>query len=290
MISIVIRTFNEEKFLKNAMLAVSRQKIGVEMQIIIVDSGSTDDTLNIANRFADEIVSIKKEEFSFGRSLNLGCQHASGSILVFISAHCIPVGDDWLALLVAPMKDPTVALCYGRQVGNELSKFSEHQVFMKYFPPSESDEQGGFFCNNANSAIRRDLWLERPFDEDLTGLEDMDWAKFFLHKGFLIKYCPDAVIYHIHEETWKKVRVRYEREAYALKEIMPEVHFNVLDMLRSIIRGILNDLFVSFREGRFISSFKEIVFFRTCQFYGSYKGNHIHRKLSRKKKENYFYP
>lgn len=288
-LSIIIRSLNEEKYLEELLTKLSAQTYS-DFEIIMVDSGSTDNTLNIINGFSCKLVEIRKSEFSFGRSLNYGCKEASGDMLVFISAHCIPKNDDWLKKLVEQFKDPEVALCYGRQIGYKSSKFSEHQVFEKYFPPKKIDEQGGFFCNNANSAIRRSLWEQRPFDEELTGLEDMDWAKYHYYKGYKIKYAPEAVIYHIHEETWKKVKIRYEREAFALKEIMPEIHFTLLDFLKSVLKGITNDLKKNIAINKIPNKFIEIVLFRLCQFYGSYMGNHSHRKLSKSKKENYFYP
>ncbi len=290
MISIIIRTYNEAKFLNKSLGFVSQQEIDEDYELIIVDSGSTDETLDIAKSYTKNIIPIKKEDFSFGRSLNYGCTVAKGKILVFISAHCIPYNRMWLKNLVEPLKNLDVVLCYGRQIGNELSKFSENQVFAKYFPEEKKDEQGGFYCNNANSAIKKEFWEKRQFDENLTGLEDMDWAKYFYNQGYKIVYCPESIIYHIHEESWRKVLIRYEREAYALKEIMPEIHFNILDMIRAIFKGLFNDIKSGFKKGIFIGKLPEIFLFRICQFYGAYRGNHIHRKLSKEKKQNYFYP
>lgn len=289
-VSIVIRTYNEEKFLPELLEAIEAQECPFQFEVVIVDSGSTDKTLDIVSRSETNLVHIKKSDFSFGRSLNYGCKAATGEILVFISAHCIPTDNHWLKNLVSPFEDPKVALCYGRQVGNEISKFSENQVFAKYFPEDETKQQGGFFCNNANSAIRKGLWELRQFDEELTGLEDMDWAKHQYKNGFKIQYVASANIYHIHEESWKKIMIRYERESYALKEIMPEIHFNLIDMIWAIKRGILTDFQAAVKKKVLLSKLHQIFLFRVCQFYGSYKGNHIHRKLSKKKKQTYFYP
>lgn len=291
MISIIIRTYNEEKFLGKLLSEIGNQTVTEEFEIIIVDSGSTDGTLEIAEEFNCRITTIEKKNFTFGRSLNYGCRIANGDYFVFISAHCYPANKNWLSELVKPLiEDPKVALSYGRQIGNEITKFSEHQVFAKYFPESISNAQGGFFCNNASSAIKKELWNEHQFDEHLTGLEDMAWAKFFFEKGYNINYVPVSIIYHIHEETWRKVKIRYEREAYALKEIMPEIHFNILDFIRAVGKGISNDIIMSIRRKVLFRYLGQILMFRIYQFYGAYKGNHIHRKLSRKKKENYFYP
>lgn len=288
-VSIVIRTYNEEKFLSKLLGGIVQQSLN-PYEIIVVDSGSTDSSLRIARDFDCKIAQIEKENFSFGRSLNLGCQIAEGDIFVFVSAHCIPKDENWLKELVRPFEDEKTALSYGRQIGNELSKFSEHQVFKKYFPDTVDKAQGGFFCNNANSAIRRELWKLRKFNEELTGLEDMDWAKHYFRSGHKIVYCPKSIIYHIHEESWPKVKNRYEREAYALKEIMPEIHFNFKNFISSFYFGVKQDLWIALKRRKVLKFIIQIMFFRFCQFYGVYRGNHIHRKLSKKKMEKYFYP
>ncbi len=220
-ISIIVRTYNEEKYLSQVLETVFNQTDCPDFEVIVVDSGSTDHTLKIANDFRCKIVNIKKEEFSFGRSLNLGCSNAQGQFLVLVSAHCIPTDKFWLKNLIEPFENPAIALTYGRQLGVEQSKFSEKQLFKKYFPERDANPQEGFFCNNANSCLRKDAWDVRPFDEDLTGLEDMDWAKFQVAQGSKIAYIAEAAVYHIHEETWSQVKRRYERETASKSRIQP---------------------------------------------------------------------
>jgi glycosyltransferase involved in cell wall biosynthesis len=289
-ISIIVRTYNEEKYLSQVLETVFNQTDCPDFEVIVVDSGSTDHTLKIANDFRCKIVNIKKEEFSFGRSLNLGCSNAQGQFLVLVSAHCIPTDKFWLKNLVEPFENPAIALTYGRQLGVEQSKFSEKQLFKKYFPERDANPQEGFFCNNANSCLRKDAWDVRPFDEDLTGLEDMDWAKFQVAQGSKIAYIAEAAVYHIHEETWSQVKRRYEREAFALKDIMPEVHVSFFDMLRYITVAIFLDAKQALDQRVFFKTWVEICFFRFYQYLGTYTGNHLHRKISKKKKEQYFYP
>jgi glycosyltransferase involved in cell wall biosynthesis len=289
-ISIIVRTYNEEKYLSQVLETVFNQTDCPDFEVIVVDSGSTDHTLKIANDFRCKIVNIKKEEFSFGRSLNLGCSNAQGQFLVLVSAHCIPTDKFWLKNLIKPFENPAIALTYGRQLGVEQSKFSEKQLFKKYFPERDANPQEGFFCNNANSCLRKDAWDVRPFDEDLTGLEDMDWAKFQVAQGSKIAYIAEAAVYHIHEETWSQVKRRYEREAFALKDIMPEVHVSFFDMLRYITVAIFLDAKQALNQSVFFKTWVEICFFRFYQYLGTYTGNHLHRKISKKKKEQYFYP
>ena len=82
-ISIVIRTLNEAMYLDHLLSAIAVQKIaGLGHEVILIDSGSTDDTLSIAENHGRRILHIARDEFSFGRSLNMGCEAANGEILV----------------------------------------------------------------------------------------------------------------------------------------------------------------------------------------------------------------
>lgn len=289
-VSIVIRTYNEEKHLRELLQAISNQKSSHTIETVIVDSGSTDKTLEIAKSFGVTLVHILKSDFTFGRSLNYGCQAAKGEFLAFVSGHCVPENDQWIANLVKPFENPEIAMTYGRQIGTAETKFSEHQIFSKYFPEYDKIPQEGFFSNNANSAIRKALWKEVPFDEELTGLEDMHWSKEMCNRGFKIAYCSKASVYHIHKERWKQVKIRYEREAIALQAIMPEIHLSFWDFIRYIIAGVFSDISRALEQKKLWGNFFSILAFRACQYYGSYRGNHEHRKLSRHRKETYFYP
>lgn len=289
-VSVVVRTYNEQKYIGELLNNISNQTSNHTIEMVIVDSGSTDSTLEIVSKFNTVLVHIKKEDFTFGRSLNYGCDAAGGDFLVFISGHCLPVDENWIDELVAPFDDVKIAMTYGRQIGVAKTKFSEHQIFQKYFPDIDRIPQDGFFANNANSAIRKDLWQQEPFNEGLTGLEDMYWSKEMWNRGFKIAYCSKAAVYHIHEESWRQVKMRYEREAIALQRILPEVHLSFFDFMRYVFVGIFSDMAKALDERILIKNIKSIVLFRICQFYGAYKGNHEHRKLSRNKKEKYFYP
>jgi len=134
-ISIIFRALNEEKYFELALKACKNQILDdMTMEIILVDSGSSDRTLEIARKYNCEIVSIPRNLFSFGRSLNWGCSVAKGKHLVFISAHCIPTHDRWLHNLIMPLVKGEASYSYGKQLGGEQSNFSEKQLFAKYFP------------------------------------------------------------------------------------------------------------------------------------------------------------
>jgi glycosyltransferase involved in cell wall biosynthesis len=289
--SVVIRTYNEERLLPELLQGISQQKLQkIGSEVIVVDSGSTDKTLSIAEEFKCRVVHISKEDFSFGRSLNIGCNAAIGDALVFISGHCIPANEHWLEKLVTPLSQGDVVWTYGRQVGNGDSRFSECRIFEKYFPAESKIPQEGFYCNNANSALRKDIWCEHPFDEELTGLEDMHLARKLVNMGMKLGYVAEAPVYHIHDETWRQVKNRFEREAIALQHIMPEVHVNFVDFVRYFLSSLFFDYGAALQNRVFRKNLTDIFMYRFAQYLGSYRGNHFHRKLSKNRKEKYFYP
>ncbi len=288
--SVVIRTYNEETHLGELLAGIADQETRHEVEVVLVDSGSTDRTLDIARQHHCHIVNIRKEDFTFGRSLNYGCEAATGDALVFVSGHCVPASASWLEMLLAPIDDGVAAYTYGRQIGRDTTKFSEQQVFEKYFPAHSQVPQEGYFCNNANAALLRDAWVRYAFDETLTGLEDLHLAKRLHAAGNRVAYVAEAPVYHIHDESWRQVRIRYEREAIALRHIMPEIHVSWTDALRYFASGVLNDLSVALAERNLGSYLGQILVFRCMQYYGTYRGNLEHRKLSARRREEYFYP
>ena len=289
--SIIIRTYNEEKHLPELLQAIADQKSDVcEIESVLVDSGSTDNTVEIAEKFSCRITHIKKEEFTFGKSLNIGCEFANGDFLLIISGHCIPADERWVENLVKPLINGPISYSYGRQIGRDTTKFSEEQVFDKYFPKHSAIPQEGFFCNNANAAVRKDAWEIYKFDEELTGLEDMALAQKLVAAGHKVGYVAEASVFHIHDESWGQVLHRYEREAIALQNIFPEVHISFIDCLRYMLVGILNDCSIALQNKKFFKYFPQITMFRLCQYWGSYKGNHLTKELSKHTRERYFYP
>lgn len=287
--SIIIRCYNEEEHIGRLLTGIMQQKIN-DYEIILVDSGSTDATLSIASRYPVKIVYISPEEFSFGRALNKGCEAAEGEFLIFISAHCWPVYHDWLEQMIEPFQDPKIALVYGKQRGNEITKFSEHQIFASWFPNKSNFCQDHPFCNNANCAIRKDIWEKMPYNEELTGLEDLDWAKRTIDAGYRITYSAKAEIIHVHQETPKRVYNRYRREAIALKEIYPEEKFTILDFIRLSTINIFADWYEAYQNKLMMKNFCDIIIFRVMHFWGAYKGFGQRDPVSKRLKQTFYYP
>ena len=291
-ISYIIRTFNEERHLPELLNAINGQKRDFDQEVIVIDSGSTDSTREIARDYGAKLTSIKKDEFSFGRSLNMAIAVSDASFCIIVSAHCIPADENWAAGLVSPLLANTnAAVCYGRQIGGPTTKISEHQIFKSWFPEScgEDAPSRTGFCNNANAAIRRALWVNNHYDESLTGLEDLRWAEAMMQLGHEIVYQPQAVVVHHHDETWPQVENRYFREAIALKKIRPDLRVGGAEVILLFLKHVYSDVASHKDGGSIFSTLKEVTMFRYYQFKGMYKGINKRDKVSEELKKKFYY-
>ncbi|MGB7964193.1 MAG: glycosyltransferase family 2 protein [Propionicimonas sp.] len=288
-VGVVIRCLNEEEHIGRLLTGLERQTRRPD-QVVVVDSGSTDATVDIASRYTADVLDIEPADFSFGRALNIGCAHADTDILVLVSAHVYPLYDTWLAQLVAPFADRKVALSYGRQVGDQRTKYSESRVLLKWFPASSIPRQTYPFCNNANAAVRRSLWRELPYDEDLTGLEDLDWAKRALARGFHLSYVAEAPVVHVHEESWGRIANRYRREAIAYGRIMGRQGIGPLESLGLAVTNTLSDFVHAGRDRVLLQNLAGIPAFRAAQFWGAYRGFLDDDRVSDQLKHRFYYP
>lgn len=286
--SIVIRAYNEEKHIGRLLEGIARQTVK-NVEVILVDSGSTDSTAAIAESHGAKIVRIPPQDFTFGRSLNLGIEAAAHELIVIASAHVYPVYPDWLETLLRPFEEERVALTYGKQRGPGFAKFSEQQIFYQWYPEASSENQPTAFCNNANAAIRKSLWRKNRYDEALTGLEDLAWGKWAKEQGFRIAYVAEAEIIHIHNETPRGVYNRYRREAMAFKRIHAESHFNFYDFVRLTAANIFSDLWHAARAGVLIKHFASIFWFRFMQFHGARMGYKESGMVTPQLRETFYY-
>lgn len=286
--SIIIRSYNEEKHIGRLLEGIRHQTVK-DVEIILVDSGSTDSTVSVAESFGARIVRIPSAEFTFGRSLNYGVRAATRELVVIVSAHVYPVYPDWLETLLRPFDDDKVALTYGKQRGPDFAKFSEGQIFHQWYPDVSKPRQETAFCNNANAAIRKSLWEKNPYDETLTGLEDLAWAKWAKEQGHAIAYVAEAEIVHVHNETPRGVFNRYRREAMAFKRIHSEAHFNLYDFLRLTIANILSDLWHAAHGRVLLKNLASIFWFRYMQFHGTRIGYRESGSLTAQLRETFYY-
>jgi glycosyltransferase involved in cell wall biosynthesis len=286
--SIVIRAYNEEKHIGRLLEGIRHQTVK-DVEVILVDSGSTDGTVFVAESFGARIVRIRPDEFTFGHSLNFGIKSATCELIVIASAHVYPVYPDWLETLLRPFEDEQIALTYGKQRGPDFAKFSEQQIFHQWYPDVSKPKQETAFCNNANAAIRKSLWEKNNYDETLTGLEDLAWAKWAKDQGYVIAYVAEAEIIHVHNETPRGVYNRYRREAMALRKIYPEAHFSFYDFLRLTATNIFSDLWHATREQVLLKNFASIFWFRFMQFHGTRLGHRETSLITPQLRETFYY-
>ena len=288
-VTVVIRALNEAEFLPECLSSVLDQDYDGEIEIVLVDSGSTDRTIEIAESYNCKIVHIKKSDFSFGRSLNMGCSSARGDVLILLSAHCIPTNRFWLKNLVQPIADGVCEYSYGRQIARlGISKFSEGMVFKKYYTEKSSSPQVGYFCNNANSAIKRTTWDALRFNEVLTGLEDMELARRLVSAGGSVSYIAESTVEHIHREDWVRIKIRYEREAVAMADIEPNINLSFWKACKMFFHGVIAD--TQKIKSTDFGIMREIILYRACQYWGSYVGSGASRKKIERMQDEYFYP
>jgi rhamnosyltransferase len=216
--TIIIPTKDGGDYLQACLEAVYSQKEVGTYEVIAIDSGSTDDTLDILRRFPVRLEHIPAEEFHHARTRNYAASLAKGKILVFLSQDAIPVCDTWLAAFLRDFDEPAVGAVYGRQLPKAVSGSERRSTFVAMYGevkivkvPMDGAAHGHkyYHFSNANSAIRRNVWEATRFPEDLKVFEDVGIAKRILDSGWSIVYEPEAAVYHSHDFPLSTLFKRY---------------------------------------------------------------------------------
>ena len=195
LVSIIIRTKNEEKWITSCIDAVKRQTYQ-NIEIIVVDNQSTDKTLQKVGKNKIKTLSIKN--FLPGKALNYGIKKSKGTIIVCLSAHCIPVNKNWLFNLIKNLDDSNAAGVYGRQEPLSYSSDLDKRDLLIVFGLDKKIQIKDPFFHNANSAFLKKTWKKFPFDEKVTNIEDRDWGHAVIKNKLNIVYEPSASVYHYH--------------------------------------------------------------------------------------------
>jgi glycosyltransferase involved in cell wall biosynthesis len=195
LVSIIVRTKNEERWITQCLDSVYRQNYE-EFEVILVDNDSTDDTLRRASLFPVKVVSISN--YLPGLALNQGIRSSSGEIIVCLSAHCVPLDEDWLENLVSPLSAANIAGVYGKQEPVQFSSDEDKRDLITVFGLDEKLQIKDPFFHNANSALLRSTWNRFPFDESVSNLEDRVWGQRMIDAGKQLLYTPLAKVSHWH--------------------------------------------------------------------------------------------
>ena len=219
-VSIIIRTKNEARWISSCLLSLTQQDFDGDVELIIIDSNSTDNTVELAKEFDVNVLKYPDKDFNYSKSLNIGCRNSKGDILVFLSAHCIPLNTKWLFNLVKDLESENIVATYGRQIPTVDSDPFNSRDLLTVFGVESKVQKKDFFFHNANSAILKSAWEKINFDERVNGLEDRVWAKTLFQKRLgYIKYVSDAVVYHEHGLNHSNNPERAKRVALVLNKL-----------------------------------------------------------------------
>lgn len=268
--SVIIPTKNPGALFRQVLSAVLAQETGFGYEVLIVDSGSTDGSVEYVDAMADERLRLHRippSEFGHGRTRNLAISLCRGEFAVLITHDALPADAHWLARLVSMAEsDGRIAGVFGRHIAYPSASPYTHRELETHFagfqaspivalddPALYAREEGyrkflHFFSNN-NSLIRRSVWEAFPFPE-VDFAEDQAWAKDIIEAGFSKAYADDAVVYHSHDFSLIEKMQRSFDEAHAFRRYFGYRLCPTFGMwFRGWTRDAARDLKGAFRTG-----------------------------------------
>lgn len=211
MISVVIPVKDGGADLGRCLAGIAAQQVEEEIEVVVVDSGSTDGSPDLARAAGAVVHEIPPEEFGHGRTRNLGVSLARGDLVAFTSQDAIAHDERWLArLAIAARSGPDVAGAYGRQLPHRDARPPERFFLDFLYGPTarvqrlDAGEELTFeatLFSNVNAAVQRPLLERYPFRDDLTMSEDQEWSRRVLRDGYSLVYEPLAAVRHSHAYT-----------------------------------------------------------------------------------------
>jgi rhamnosyltransferase len=237
-ISVIIPTLNAGVYIEKLLSILQAQDITYS-EVIIIDSSSRDNTVDIAQGFGAKTVVIPRYTFNHGKTRNIAAVKAKGDILVFMTQDALPLEYTLLRNLTTPLQIPDIASTFGRQVPK--SNASPLEVFARQFNYPETGSIKGiddikkygiktFFFSNVCSAIKKELFLKvGMFPEDVRANEDMLMAAKLILNGYKVAYIPEAKVIHSHNFSLLQQFRRYynigsslKNNSWILKYTLPE--------------------------------------------------------------------
>ena len=234
--TVAILTFNGEEYLDDILSALDQQDYPGDFDVLVVDSGSNDRTLDIVRAHPSvRLHEIPNEEFSHGRTRNLAAQLATGEIVAYLTHDAVPVGARWLAAIAAPFADERVAAVLGKQVARPSAppalKYDIARVFARQGQDGvvtvheddgtldEEERRIATFYSDAASAARRSILLgEIPY-RDVDYAEDQVFGREVIAAGYRKAYAPDAVVEHSNDGTLRDFGARIAADLTGLRDI-----------------------------------------------------------------------
>lgn len=229
-LSVVVRARNEGKGLEELFRALAAQRAPFAWEVVVVDNESSDETLEICRRHGARVVAIARADFTYGRALNLGIEHARGELILLLSAHSLPVGSYFLQAAVAPFEDPMMAAarCLRSNSGHMTQWYAPVDIQYQSADEQQSSEQGTHWTTIYPAAngcvIRRSVWEQIKYDEQLEANEDKLWASHVLRRGFKVRCCAEAVYVYTRRRPklaeWRRHNLDY-RALYRMSGHVP---------------------------------------------------------------------
>lgn len=227
-LSVLLLTKNGVRDVERLLPALYDQQGIGSLEVIAVDSGSTDGTIELLQRHPLHLEQIPAEAFHHARTRNFAAGLARGEILIFLSQDAIPASSYWLSEMISNFDDEKVGAVYGRQIPKPGS-FAERQetldtVYGVHRIVKDPAHRNGlgyrfYLFSSANAAIRHSVWQATRFPEELKVFEDLGIAKRILDRGWRIVYEPQAAVYHSHNHSTLGLFKRYFDIGYTLKRL-----------------------------------------------------------------------
>ena len=239
-VSIIMRSFNEAWALRETLPALTAQNYQ-KWELIVIDSGSTDDSMELLRRFHPRhLVQILHREYNPARVMNQGMQLASSNFAIFLNADATPQGSDWLGPLVSALFDPRVAAIFGRQIPRPDCQAVFAHDYERCFGPDRESAKWEHFFSMASSGIRKDIWARRGFNERMQYSEDDEYTRWCRAQGYRVVYVPESVVMHSHNYTAAQAWKRSFGEGRALAAVSNSPGANPT-WWRNVFLGGMND-------------------------------------------------
>lgn len=225
-ISIIIPTLNAGTSI-GKLLSMLISQDNPPLEIIIIDSSSNDNTVDIAKGFGAKVAVIPRHTFNHGKTRNMAAMEAHGDILVFMTQDALPMDNTLLNKLTDPLQIPDIAATYGRHIPRPGA--SPLEVFARQFSYPDTGSIRGiddirqygiktFRLSNVCSAFKKDLFLKAGmFHEGLRANEDMLITAKLIMNGYKVAYVPEAMVIHSHNDSLLKLFMRYYNIGSSLK-------------------------------------------------------------------------
>jgi rhamnosyltransferase len=266
-VSVVIRVKDEAESVGRTLRLLAGQTLAGSTETIVVDSGSTDGTVEAVRRAGVDPIEIPAESFTYGRALNIGSERATAPLIVALSAHAFPPDERWLERMAAAFGDERVACACGLDHGPDGAALVEPVVQDEDL--ARSNPFWGY--SNSSGGYRAELWREHPFREDMPGSEDKEWAWHWIQRGRVAMIDPMLATDHDHSDEWlgEKYR-RFRRDWAGLGQFLELPPYRPRDLARE---------WWGERAGRGSAFRARVSPRRLAELAGTYSGRNDRRRL-----------